>query len=73
MSNKCYIVFPSNSLAMQANRIAKKNSISVKLTTIPRKIAHECNLGLKISSENMELFKQLLKEHEIECSFVLVD
>ena len=66
----CIITFSSTHDALQAERIAKKAGIRVRMLPVPRWISADCNMGMESSIEQKDLLATKLEAGCIDCNFV---
>jgi hypothetical protein len=71
VAEECVIViFPSTHQALKAERVAGSNGLDVKMIPVPRDISSDCNVGMKISTEDEETAKALFGSSNVRCEFV---
>jgi hypothetical protein len=66
----CMVTFYSTHDALQAERIAKRAGIHVRMLPVPRWISADCTMGMESSMEQKDLLMTKLEAGHIDCNFV---
>ncbi len=60
------VLFHSTSGALQAEKLAKKASLKVKLIPVPRHLSSDCGLCLRFESADVENLRAILDARRVE-------
>jgi len=64
--NFSVVIFYSNSAAIRAESLTKKENLKIKLIPVPRYLSSDCGICLRFNNEDKSKIEKILQDGKVE-------
>ncbi|HBY57180.1 MAG TPA: hypothetical protein DEG96_04890 [Candidatus Atribacteria bacterium] len=64
--NFSVVIFYSNSAAIRAESLTKKENLKIKLIPVPRHLSSDCGICLRFNNEDKSKIEKILQDGKVE-------